>query len=307
MNARVTPPYCFDRAAHLRQDLEALEAMLGRPDTLLLPTWRDQTLIDKGASPRLSIVPTSSAPLWIDRATELCFLGTINDQPAFTVDVSNLHDPFERSELADVASFQPLLSVGGQLESTEASVAAFCRAIFHWHRQHQYCGACGQPTRPREGGHARYCSNAECGAKHFPRTDPAIIVLVTRGDRCLLGHQRGWPKGMHSTLAGFVEPGETLEQAVVREVKEESGITVDSVRYVKSQPWPFPASLMLAFHATAIDEAIQVDGTEIESAAWFTRDELLSPPDSTFFYPPPYSVAGQLIQDFLARVPEEAA
>lgn len=301
MNARVSPLYTFDRAAHLRHDLDALERMLGDTSTLLLPVWRDQNLITQGPTPSLSIIDATDASHWIDLAAELCFVGLIDQRPAFTLDLSNQADPFSRTRLMDAHGYQELKLIGGQLDPVEASIAAFCRAIFHWHRQHRFCGACGDETRPREGGHARYCRNGECGAKHFPRTDPAIIVLVTRGDRCLLGHQRGWPAGMYSTLAGFVEPGETLEQAVIREVKEESGITVIEPRYWRSQPWPFPSSLMLAFHATAIDEEIVVDGAEIEHAAWYSRDELRNPSQQGFFYPPPYSVAGQLIADFLAQ------
>jgi NAD+ diphosphatase len=305
MNSRVIPLSSFDRAAHLRQDLDALEAMLASADSLLLPVWRDQTLTWNGDVTSLCVVPVSEARHWIDQASELCFLGLIDGRAAFTIDLSNVHEPFSRTTLATQATFQQLLAIGGQLGEAEAGIAAFSRAIFHWHRQHLHCGACGAETRPREGGHCRQCSNTECGTKHFPRTDPAIIVLVTRGDRCLLGHQRGWPTGMYSTLAGFVEPGETLEQAVVREVKEEAGVTVTDVRYWKSQPWPFPSSLMLAFHATAVDDAIAVDGTEIESAHWYTREQLLHPGDTGFFFPPPYSVAGQLIRDFIDRDSQE--
>lgn len=301
MNAREMSLSSFDRAAHFRQDLDALEGMLDASDTLLLPVWRDQTLTWNEGVTRLCVVPASEARHWVDKASELCFLGLIDGRAAFTVDLSNLEDPLSRTTLATDATFQQLLMVGGQLPHAEAGIAAFSRAIFHWHRQHQYCGACGAATRPREGGHCRQCSNTECGTKHFPRTDPAIIVLVTHGDRCLLGHQRGWPDGMYSTLAGFVEPGETLEQAVIREVKEEAGVTVIDARYWKSQPWPFPSSLMLAFHATAVDDVIAVDGTEIESARWYTREELLHPRDPSFFYPPPYSVAGQLIRTFIDR------
>lgn len=307
MNARATPPMSFDRAAHLRQDLEALEGMLAAADTLLLPVWRDQTLTWNGDAPRLCVVAANEAQHWIDLAGELCFLGLLDGRPAFTLDLSNLSDPFHRTTLATSTNYQPLLTIAGQLEHTEGNIAAFSRAIFHWHRQHRFCGACGAETRPREGGHARYCSNSECGTKHFPRTDPAVIALVTHGDRCLLGHQRGWPEGMYSTLAGFVEPGETLEQAVVREVKEEAGVTVADVRYWKSQPWPFPSSLMLAFRATATGEHIQVDGTEIVHAAWYTREEIRRPTDPRFFVPPPYSVAGQLIQGFLEQSSSENA
>lgn len=295
----------FDRAAHLRGDIDALERMLSARDSLLLPMWRDHNLVRHGTEPALCTILAEHAQHWIDRAAELCFVGTIDDRAAFTLDLSNLDDPLEGTRLVAEASFQALLTVGGQLNSTEANLAAFCRAIFHWHRQHRFCGACGSETRPREGGHSRHCSNTECGNKLFPRTDPAIIVLVTHGDRCLLGHQRGWPTGMYSTLAGFVEPGESLEEAVAREVLEEAGVRVNGVRYWKSQPWPFPSSVMLAFHAEAADTSIMVDGIEIEHAAWFSREDLEQPPIANFFTPPAYSVAGQLIEDWRQRRTKE--
>ena len=291
----------FDRAAHLRNDIDALERMLGARDSLLLPVWRDHNLLWNEGDPTLFTVVAADVMHWIDRAQELCFVGMIDDRAAFALDLSNFDDPLQGTSLIADASFQALLTVGGQLNATDANLAAFCRAIFHWHRQHRFCGACGSETRPREGGHSRHCSNGECGNKIFPRTDPAIIVLVTHGERCLLGHQRGWPTGMYSTLAGFVEPGESVEDAVAREVMEEVGVRVSEVRYWKSQPWPFPSSVMLAFHAEAIDSQIKADGVEIEHAAWFSREDLQQPRIANFFTPPPYSVAGQLIADWRQR------
>lgn len=307
MVGRVRSLLHFDRATHLRADLDALERMLAARDSLLLPVWREQNLLWNETEHHLCMIEAAEAAHWIDRASELCFVGMIDDRPAFSVDLSNLNDPLDGTSLATRTTFHQLLSVGGQLAPIDAELAALCRALFHWHRQHQYCGACGSETKPRDGGHSRHCSNRDCGNKLFPRTDPAIIVLVTRGDYCLLGHQRGWPVGMYSTLAGFVEPGESLEQAVVREVKEEVGVNVANVHYWKSQPWPFPSSLMLGFHATSEDETIHVDGIEIEDAGWYSRAELLSPRDPHFFYPPAYSVAGQLIREFLTKRPSETA
>jgi NAD+ diphosphatase len=147
----------------------------------------------------------------------------------------------------------------------------------------------------------RECKNADCGHKSFPRTDPAIIVLVADGDRCLLGRQKSWPHGMYSSLAGFVEPGETLEQAVAREVREEAGVEVADLRYFGSQPWPFPASIMLAFLATATSTALQVDHQELEDARWVSAAELRNPTEPGFFVPGGHSMAGRLIAEFLRR------
>src|SRR5262249_47246584 len=142
---------------------------------------------------------------------------------------------------------------------------------------------CGSATESVDAGHVRRCSNAACATQHFPRTDPAVIMLVTDGDRALLGRQRSWPAGQHSTLAGFVEPGESLEDAVAREVFEETGIRVAEVRYHSSQPWPFPSSIMLGFTAKALTTEITIDPDEIEAAAWFDRRFLLNPPDDDEF------------------------
>jgi len=184
---------------------------------------------------------------------------------------------------------------GGLLPAEEAEVLAYARGMLYWHRRHRYYGSCGRPTQPREGGHMREC--VEEDLKHFPRTDPAVMVLVSRGERCALARQHGWPEGMFSIVAGFVEPGESTEDAAVREVKEELGLRIGELRYFRSQPWPFPSSLMIGFFAEADDEALVIDGTELEEARWVTREELRDP--KGFFYPPPYSLAHHMIRAFL--------
>ncbi|MBM3524646.1 MAG: NAD(+) diphosphatase, partial [Alphaproteobacteria bacterium] len=162
------------------------------------------------------------------------------------------------------------------------------------------CGLRGAPTRPEAAGHVRRCTDAACNTEHFPRTDPAVIMLVTHEDHALLGRQRVWPAGMHSTLAGFVEPGESLEEAVAREVFEEAGARVSDVRYHSSQPWPFPASIMLGFHATTTSRDLAVDAEELETAAWFSRDFLMRSHDSESFRMPRVdSIARRLIEDWL--------
>jgi NAD+ diphosphatase len=169
--------------------------------------------------------------------------------------------------------------------------------MLNWHRRHRYCGSCGQPTKPKDGGHVRECA-AE-NLKHFPRTDPAIMVLVTRGDRCVLARQPGWPDGLYAVIAGFVEPGESIEDAAHREVKEELGLAIRNLHYFRSQPWPFPSSLMLGFSAEALSDVIVRDQEELEDARWFSRAELENP--QGFFYPPGYSLANGLIRGFLGE------
>ena len=186
---------------------------------------------------------------------------------------------------------------------------AYARAILHWHRQHRFCGVCGQPTRSEIAGHVRRCT--ACNVEHFPRTDPAVIMLVEHGDRCLLARQSRWPPGMVSTLAGFVEPGESLEEAVTREVREESAIVVGDVRYMGSQPWPFPCSIMLGFRATAVSTEIHLDREELAHAQWFTREEIArfkeidfsrfeAPEPGNWMLPPHDSIARWLIDGWRA-------
>jgi NAD+ diphosphatase len=158
------------------------------------------------------------------------------------------------------------------LTPQDRAVLFYSRSMIHWHHEQKCCGRCGASTQPEEGGHVMACTNPQCAAKHFPRSDPATIMLVHNGENCLLGRQAAWPPGVYSTLAGFVEPGETLEEAVVREVKEESGVEVKNIRYFGSQPWPFPQSLMLGFFAEAITEEIKC-GSELEDVRWFTISE----------------------------------
>lgn len=190
-----------------------------------------------------------------------------------------------------------------ELDPFAAGLAAYTRALIYWHQRHRFCGACGAPTTVTQHGHRRQCTNPRCGIEHFPRTDPAIIVLVTAdgGERALLGRQASWPAKRWSTLAGFVEPGESLEDALRREVHEESGVRVGACRYYASQPWPFPASLMLGFHADAIDTTLSV-GAELETAQWFEVDALIEQIRSDQLRPPfPISISWALIRDWLLR------
>ena len=168
-----------------------------------------------------------------------------------------------------------------------------------WHHRYRFCGRCGGATHLDQGGHIRQCSQVQCGATHYPRTDPAIIVLVQRGERALFGRKPEWPPNRYSTIAGFVEPGESAEQAVVREVEEETGIDVTAVRYHSSQPWPFPGSLMLGYHAQAGSERISLNDQELEDALWLSREALASRIEQGLFVPPPsISISYRLIEDW---------
>jgi NAD+ diphosphatase len=180
------------------------------------------------------------------------------------------------------------------LSQADAGLVAYASALAHWHDTHHYCGVCGEVTQAREGGHSRRCPN---GHVHHPRTDPVVIMLVSDGDRLLLGRRPPWPPGRYSCLAGFVEPGESLEAAVAREVLEEAGVVVAAVEYRLSQPWPFPLSLMLGFEATYASGDAHVADSELEDVAWFTRDEIAR---GTPLLPPPFTIARRLIDGWLA-------
>ncbi len=232
-------------------------------------------------------------------ASEAIFLGLDGDVPYFAVDLSG---PGAEPGAETRGVFTDLRAVGPLLARREGAILAYARGLVLWHRRHRFCSLCAQATRSAEAGHLRTCINPDCRADHFPRTDPAVIMLVHDSERCVLGRQTAWPEGMHSTLAGFVEPGESLEEAVAREVREEVGIEVCEVVYHASQPWPFPASLMLGFHARSGHGPLKVDQHELAAARWYSRAELMaSPEDQTFRLPRRDSIARRLVDAWIAE------
>ena len=227
-------------------------------------------------------------------------LGIRNDVAHFALDIS----PLEEHDLCgihDDSEFVDLRSVGPVMDRSEASILAYAKGIMYWHARHEFCGSCGHPTEIREAGHLRKCTNPECGALHFPRTDPAVIMLVAKDDRALLGRKAEWMEGMYSTLAGFVEPGESLEQAVAREVMEEAGVKITNIRYHSSQPWPFPSSLMLGFYADALNEDFHRNDDELEDLQWFTRQELADGGAGIAKRPRSDSIARRLIDEWILQ------
>lgn len=294
---RVTRRTALDRAAQLRKKPDALEALLDQPTTLLVPVWRNKVLVTNDDPVRPQLIPVGRATALLDRGYELVFLGLLDSVGKFAVDVSALDEPLADAAFAGKGSFEDLRVTGSLLDAYDFGLLAFARGILHWHRQARYCGRCAAPTRPREGGHVRECG--ACEAKHFPRTDPAVMILITRGDSCLLARQPAFPANMYSTLAGFVEPGETIEECVVRETAEEVGLNVTGLRYFRSQSWPFPQSLMIGWFAATDSSEITLDRDELEDARWFTRAELAEP--RGFFCPPRVSLAHHMIAEFVAN------
>lgn len=288
----------LDRAGHRRKDAAWLADRLTHPESRFLPVWRSQNLVALGAPRALFVAADTVRRLEGDPI----LLGIHEEQAIFTVDLSRHEEPLDGLGVGEPAEFADLRRVGPLLAHGEGSLLAYARGITYWHQRHRFCGVCGSPTRSGDAGHVRICTNAECAVHHFPRTDPAVIMLVHDGDRCLLGRQKMWPAGMHSTLAGFVEPGESLEEAVAREVQEETTVEVAEVTYHSSQPWPFPCSIMLGFHARAVTTAIRADESEIESARWFERDWIIAhEDDDDFRMPRRDSIARRLIEDWLRR------
>jgi NAD+ diphosphatase len=281
-------PY-LDRTAHLRAAPEWFAAALADPHSRVLPVWKSRSLIGTGEAPRAVFLELGSLPASSRGGAELILLGSFAGRSLFAAELQSEQAP----ELAPDTRFEDLRIVASLLPADEAGVLAYARAMISWRAQHRFCGVCGHPTQPIKGGHVLVCTNSTCKHEQFPRTDPAVIVLVSDGERALLGRQAAWPAGRYSTIAGFVEPGESLEDAVIREVFEETGISVDTVEYHSSQPWPFPASLMLGFTAHAATTEIMRRDDELEDARWFTREDIASGFPKV---PPGVSISFRLIE-----------
>jgi NAD+ diphosphatase len=295
-NFYVTPT--LDRVSLNRRDEAWLAHQMAAPASRLLLVWRGQNLILEAPSPAAALLSLTEGGALLAEAREIALLGLIGERALFAADLSHREEP----PALPGARFADLRSVGPLLAREEGGLLAYARGLMHWHQRHRFCGVCGSPTESREAGHMRRCTNPACAAEHHPRIDPAVIMRVEHGNRILLGRQKQWPQGMHSVLAGFVEPGESLEDAVRREVSEEVALQLHEVHYHSSQPWPFPASIMLGFTAIAESDAFQVDEHELESARWFTREDLLaSPENESFRLPRRDSIARRLVDDWIAK------
>lgn len=296
-DSAVRPPIALtgtggiDRGAGHRLDEAWLAASWSHPTTRVFVVSGGRALIEETAdgSTELVMMPSFDAPL---TEAHRFFLGT----DAEGVRYFALQKDALPGRLDDEARPAGLREAAVLLSERDNELLVHAVALENWQRMHRFCSRCGQRTVIAAAGHVRRCP--ACGAEHYPRTDPAVIMLVIdEDDRALLGRQRHWPEGRYSTLAGFVEPGESVEQAVIREVAEEAGLPVGHVEYVASQPWPFPSSLMLGFMAHATSPKLRVDGDEIDVARWFSRDELRAAMESGEVLPPSgVSIAARLIE-----------
>jgi len=294
------PPFtgmALDRVSTERKDGGWVRSRMADPGTRVIAAGRDGVLVAGDEAPELVRGPVRDG--WL---SEPILLGLDDGGAAlFAVDVDGLAAE-ERSRALNGNRLMSLREAGAVMVPAEAGLAAYVMALLNWHRRHRFCANCGHATDVAEGGGLRQCPR--CGANHFPRTDPVVIMTVEHDDRLLLGRRAGWPPGRLSVLAGFVSPGESAEEAVVREVEEESGIIARDPVFVASQPWPFPASLMLGFHAVADGGEPRVADDELEEVHWLHRDaiaEAAGGGDPGFQLPPPVSIARFLIDRWISE------
>ena len=269
----------LDRAHHLRIDDKWLSYNTGNSNVQIIPVWQNQNLIfsnNNEKNPPSAAILSGEAATTVRKITEtIVFLGVEDNIIYCAADLSHIQKP-DHAIIPKGTIFEDLRRIATNLDPVEAGYLAYARALIYWHQGHKYCGTCGYQTKSSRAGHQRICLNAQCGQSHFPRTDPAVIMLVTHPtkDKCLLGHNKKFRGLRFSTIAGFVEPGEMLEQAVAREVYEETNIHVQDIIYKASQPWPFPASIMLGFRAQAVTTEIICHDEELAEARWFTREQV---------------------------------
>ncbi|MEM6940676.1 MAG: NAD(+) diphosphatase [Pseudomonadota bacterium] len=277
----------LDRAGEIRDSPDIVRVARHAADTRAVLYWRGKPLIHRARPATLARLPMDH-PVLADAHPDAILLGREEGAARFAFDLADwvpedvdpaavgaFLDPSEQIHpaLEDGLVFAELRRIMTWLTPRDAELAATGKAILGWHKSHGFCAACGQITRMVQAGWQRKCD--ACGASHFPRTDPVVIMLITQGNDVLIGRSPGWPKGMFSLLAGFIEPGETVEAAVRREVFEEAGVEVGPVRYLSSQPWPFPASLMFGCQGEAVSREITIDPLEIEDAKWVSREEMM--------------------------------
>ena len=306
----------LDRANELRKDKDWLNNRLNNLESIIIPLWQNNNLIafkksDPGY-PKAIVCKNNFDSNILSITDQVVFLGLQNNTPVFAADFSSYEKEkvngfFKEGEFTDIRKAGPLLNY------YDAALLAYARGMIYWNQNYKYCSACGHPNLPELGGHLRICTNKKCKKQSFPRTDPAVIMLVeykpenNKEPLCLLGRQKVWPKGVYSTLAGFVDIGESLEEAVAREVFEEAGVEIENITYEASQPWPFPSSLMVGFYAQAKSTKLNIDKDEMDDANWFSLKELEKAGDwhdesSDFRVPRVDSIASYLLNNWMIKV-----
>ena len=285
----------LDRASDKRSDPDWLATQLASDEALGVAIWNGQPAKDGGR--QIAYLPAKLVAELAGGDERLLFLGLWQTSAVFAVDLEGAANPADGGPLQGLGKFEDLRAVALKLPHTEAAIVATAKQMFEWRRKHPYCAVCGQPSQAKDGGWKRHCPS--CETEHFPRTDPVVIMLAHHGERCMLGRQERWPPGMFSALAGFLEPGETIEEACARELMEEAGLRTRKVRYHSTQPWPYPSSLMIGLIAEVEDDEGTPDQTEISEVRWFTRDEakaLVAGQIEGTFAPQRLAIAHQLIK-----------
>lgn len=289
----------LNRASERRGDLAWMAEKLEAPDSLAVALWNGKPLLEtaKDGGVQIAYLRADMAQELASGAWErLLFLGLWKETAVFAVDLESAADPTD-GPLQGLGRFEDLRAMALRLPGPDAAILATAKQMFEWRRRHRHCAACGEPSEVAEGGWKRVCP--ACKAEHFPRTDPVVIMLAVHGERCMLGRGAAWPKGMFSALAGFLEPGETIEEACARELFEEAGLTATSVRYHSTQPWPYPSSLMIGLVADVDGDQATPDQTELAEVRWFTRAEardLLAGKVEGAMAPGAMAIAHQLIR-----------
>src|SRR6201996_7987634 len=285
-------PY-IDRRADVREEAGWPDSALSDPETLYIVARDTAQLVYTGPQPRIAFITREHPALRNPDPRSLVLLGWHKGTRCVLAELTDA----QTFDAPPGTSFEELRPLSPMLPAEQAGLLAYARALTIWRKRQRFCGVCGFKALPERAGHVIRCTNQAEAHEFFPRMDPAIIVLITDGERALLGRQASWPPGRYSTIAGFVEPGESLEDAIAREVMEETGVPVTGARYDSSQPWPFPSSLMLGFQADAERGSVIRVGEELEDARWFTRDEIRS--DGLPLAPPSHSISFRLISTWL--------
>lgn len=293
----------LDRSGDLRNDAAWLGEQEANPEALAMLLWEGRPLVEdhRDAERLVWLSLAHGRDLVPDRDV---FLGLWKGAPVFAVEFEGSIDPTS-GPAGGLGRFVEMRAAAATLPEADVAIAGTAKSLFDWRRRHGFCAACGQATEQASGGWRRVCP--ACGVEHFPRVDPVVIMLpIHKGGaepRCLLGRQAAWPEGRMSALAGFMEPGESIEEACAREVMEEAGLTVSNVAYHSSQPWPFPAQLMIGLIAEVTTDEAAPDQTELEAVAWLTRTEaraVLAGTHGTIHAPPPFAIARRLLESWAA-------
>ena len=282
----------FDRASYLRETKDFSSLNISKIDLKVIEIYKENFNVKKfkNKSVEVNWIKNDKAISLIESSGLTIFIGKIKNVYYFAKEV--VVSEKKEKNFSDLSTLNPLL------EDIDLALLTTSKGLFYWHRNNKFCSFCGSSSIPDNLGHSRICTN--CNKRIFPRIDPAVIMLITHKNFCLLGRQRSWPEGMHSTLAGFVEQGETLEQAVERETFEEAGIKIENIKYQYSQPWPFPSSIMLGYRAESKNKKLNINFDELEKVDWYSKEFLRSSPENNSFrMPGRISIARRLIEEWL--------